>query len=255
MKTMLFVALFSLIASFPFNVIAQDSDIAPILTRVDSLIMADNVAEATKVLEKANAENPTNYELLWRLSRIEVLLGEVEAGNEEAELAHYNRALEFADLAIKANKKGSMGYIRRAAANGKLALFQGVLTANSYVNAVLDDTEKAIKLNNADDYNMATAYYILGRTHLKLSETAVVLRMPLDLDWGNLEEALEYLDKAVKMRPNFIMYRYDYARALIENDEKGKARAELLQIETIPNAEPGDDERRIEAKTLLDSLN
>lgn len=254
MKTAVLVALISFLVSPLCTLNAQSTELDATLMKVDSLIMAENLSDATLILETANAENPTQYELLWRLSRLETLLGEMDAGNEDAELEHYNRALEFAELAIKANKKGSMGYIRRAAANGKLALFQGVLTANSYVNSVRDDAEKAIKLKSTDDYNMATAYYILGRTHLKLSETAVVLRMPLDLDWGNIDEAVEYLEKAVKMRPAFIMYRYDYARALIEYEEEGKAKAELLQIANIPNAEPGDDARRVEAQKLLESL-
>jgi len=254
MKMSVFVALISLLALPFYSLNAQSSDLSVILIKVDSLIMADNVAEASQILEKSNAKSPTNYELLWRLSRVETLLGESDAGDEDKEIAHYNKALELAELAIRADKNGSMGYIRRAAANGKLALFQGVLTANSYVNAVLDDAEKAIKLKSADEYNMATAYYILGRTHLKLSETPVVLRMPLDLDWGNIDEAVEYLEKAVKMRPAFIMYRYDFARALIEYDEEGKAKAELLQIANIPNAEPGDDARRVVADKLLKSL-
>lgn len=225
---------------------AQD---VSVYQKVDSLIMANQVSEAEEVLDM---ESDT-YDYYWRKSRLLVLKGDATENKDQQKDA-YNQALEYANKAIKANKKGSLGYIRRAAANGKLALFEGVLTANTYVNEVRDDAEKALKLKSTDEYNLATAYYILGRTHLKLSETPAVLRMPLELDWGNLDEALENLKKAVDLRPDFIMYHYDYARALIEYEEEEKAKKVLQGIADLPFREPGDDQRKRDAIELLKSL-
>jgi tetratricopeptide (TPR) repeat protein len=220
---------------------------------IDSLMNAGQLTEAAEWLDQKLQEEPKNADWLWRMSRNELLIGETKA-EESEQKSHFERALEFANGAVKADKKNSMGYIRRAAANGKIALFQGVLTANTYVNEVRDDCERALKLKSADAYELAAAQYILGRTHLKLSETPAVLRMPLDLDWGNLEEALELLEKAVAARPQSLRYHFDYARALIEMEDTQAAKEILARIAELPETEPGDEGRRTEAAQMLAEL-
>lgn len=223
-----------------------------LLQQFDNQIIASDVEAATATLEQAAKADGKNYEVLWRQSRLMILIGDRQP--EKEQLSYYEKSLDFANMAVKANKKGSAGYTRRAAANGKLALFQGVMSSNSYVNAVRDDAEKSIK-NKADgDIDLAAANYILGRTHLKLNETPYALRYPLDLEWGNIEEALEYLEKATKLRPNFLMYHLEYARALKVNGDKVAAKKQLEIAIAAQNQEPGDDERRKEAQQLLASL-
>lgn len=248
-KRFFLIVLFS-VCFFGLSVV-QNSEAT--LETVDELVMQDKVNEAKTLLDQFYANDKNSYDVLWRMSRLEILIGDQKEG-QDSQLGHYEQALEYANRAIKANKKGTLGYVRRAAANGKLALFQGVLTSTSYVNAVRDDCEKAIKYNSDGDYNLAAAYYILGRTHLKLYETPVVLRMPLDLDWGNLDEAVEYLEKAVELRPGFLWYQLDYARALIEFEEEKKAKKLLTAIADMEFQEPGDDARKAEAAELLKSL-
>ncbi|MEO1021925.1 MAG: hypothetical protein AAFW89_05225 [Bacteroidota bacterium] len=234
------------------NCLATAQELAQ-LEAIDEWIMQDQVPEARAAVQELLNTYPKSYDVLWRASRVELLTGEQSEG-KKLEKKHYREALNLADRAVKANKKGSHGYMRRAAANGKLALFEGVLTANEYVNAVRDDAEKALKLNSESPYQMATAHYILGRTHVKLSETPAVLRMPLDLEWGDFEEGLEHLEKAVEMRPGFIMYNLDFARALIEDKQDDKARVILKNISSLDEVEPGDKLRKNEALELLNSL-
>jgi len=250
MKKRFFLPFFVLIC-FSGSSVAQSSPIT--VADTDTMVMDSKLDEAYTALSEMLKEDKKNYEVLWRLARLEVLLGERE-GDPEDEKSRYEEALDYANRAIKANKRGTSGYVRRAAANGKLALYEGVLTANTYVNAVLEDCETAINYNSESKDALATAYYILGRTHLKLSETPMVLRMPLDLDWGNMDEALEYLEEATKLRPGFIIYELDYARALIEDDEEKKAKEILSGIKDMEEQEPGDAERKEEAEELLTSL-
>ncbi len=239
---------FSVLLLLPFFALAQNP-----VDQFEKAVAAGNLTEAKSVLDAALAKEPANYEYLWRYSRLMILTGESRTGQKD-ELDFYNKALEWAEKAVKANKKGSAGYVRRAAANGKLALFQGVLTSNTYVNSAKEDVEKAIK-NKADgDLTMAAAYYILGRSHLKLSETPVVLRMPLDLDWGNVDDAAVNLKKAVDLRPGFVMYHLEYGKALLAKEDKAKAKEQLTLAANGAVQEPGDEKRRQEASELLKSL-
>jgi hypothetical protein len=126
-----------------------------------------------------------------------------------------------------------------------------VLDAADLVEAVKADAEKAIALNNAGAMTTAAAHYILGRTHLKLTETPRPLRMPLGLGWGNLADATKHLKAATELRPNFIMYQLDYARALLKGGQGAQAKALLGAIAGLSVQEPGDEERKKEAVEAL----
>ncbi len=230
--------------------------------RVAQLVSeGDNYSEKLfdnqKALEsflKADALAPKNAEILWRISRSYVDIGEhlPTATDEEKEkqLETYQEALNYADSAVVADPNNSMAYCRRAIATGRVALFKGVFSVGGLVNSTRDDCEKAIQL----DPKNAAAYYVLGRAHAKLVEKPKIVRWPLGLGWGNIDDAIKNYDKAIALRPDFIMYRLDAARAFVENDEYDKAREQLKTIPTLVKKDEDDDEFRKEAAELLDQI-
>jgi len=141
--------------------------------RIDSMLAeASNLATVTfentkalKLYQEAEKIDPDNYEMLWSTSRCYVDIGEHLSATtdqeRQAQLEHYEKALAYANRAVEAHPTFSQGYLRRAIANGRVALFKGVWESLDLVKAVKKDTEKAITLDPKD----ATAYYILGRTH------------------------------------------------------------------------------------------
>jgi FimV-like protein len=231
-------------------------------TRVQQLLAQGDVyAERTfdnrKALESyqaALALDSTNYEVLWRISRACVDIGEHQPAKSDPEknqqLQTYEKALEFANRAVAVNPNGSMGYARRAIANGRIALFKGVWESLDLVKQTKADCEKAITL---DPMN-ASAYYVLGRTHMKVSEKPRIIRWPLGLSWANLNDAVKNCEKAISIRPDFIMYRIDCARAYIELEEYDKARAHLDAIKSLPTLDEDDGQFRKEAEELLNEI-
>lgn len=227
---------------------AQDA--RSLVARTDSLLARFDVPGARQAIEAAYRTAPKDYEVLWRLSRVFVLAGDAATAKGEQDRL-YKSAQAYADQAVKVNANGAEGYVRRAAAAGKVALFKGVLDAADLVESTRADAEKAIALNNNGALTTAAAHYILGRAHLKLTDTPRPLRMPLGLGWGNLADATKHLKTALDLRPGFIMYQLDYARALIKSGQGAQARPLLTAIATLPAQEPGDDARRAEAVELL----
>jgi len=235
---------------------------SPDSSRVQQLLAeGDGYAEQTfdnqmalQRYQAAIALEPNNFEVLWRISRAYVDIGEHMPANTDEEkskqLETYQKALEFAEKAVVANSNGSMGYARRAIANGRIALFKGVWESLDLVKKTKADCEKAIAL----DPNNASALYVLGRTHMKVCEKPRIVRWPLGLGWANLEESVKNYEKAISIRPDFIMYRIDCARAYIELDEYDKARAHLNAIATLPTLDEDDDRFRKEAKDLLEEI-
>ena len=210
--------------------------------------------KALQNYQAALALEPNNYDALWRVSRAYVDIGEhlpaVTDKEKAQQLQTYEKALEFANKAIAANANGAMGYTRRAIANGRIALFKGVWESLDLVKQTKADCEKAIAL----DPNDATAYYVLGRTHMKVSEKPRIVRWPLGLGWANLDESVKNYEKAITLRPDFIMYRLDCARAYVELDEYDKARTQLTAIGTLPTMDEDDGQFRKDAQDLLEKI-
>lgn len=213
----------------------------------------DNAGALAKFTE-ALALAPNNYEVLWLLSRTLVDIGEHMPAKTDAEkaaqLKEYEKSLDYANKAIAANPAGSMGYTRRAIVNGRVALFKGVWESLDLVKQVRADAEKAIGL----DANNAAAYYVLARTHAKVSEKPRVVRWPLGLSWASYDDAAKNFEKAISLRPEFIMYRLDAARTYVELDEYAKAKEQLTKITTLAKADEDDDTFRKEAADLAEKI-
>jgi tetratricopeptide (TPR) repeat protein len=227
----------------------------------DLISEADNFSTVTfenqKALDKllqAEKMDQKNFNVLWRLSRSYVDIGEHLPNKTDAEkekqLEYYQKAFDYADKAVKAKPDSANGYIRRAIANGRVALFKGVWSAIDFVKQAKADCEKALSI----DPNNATAYYIFGRTHAKLCEKSKMIRWPLGLGWANMDESLKYYDKAVALRPAFILYRLDAARAYNEEDNITKAKEFLVSISALPKQDEDDDQYKREAKELLEKI-
>jgi len=218
---------------------------------------AEKIFDNQKALDMYNEAlslSPNNYEILWRLSRTYVDIGEHLPTKTDAEkqkqLEFYEKSLDFAQKAIAANPKGAMGYTREAIANGRIALFRGIWDALDLVKQAKIDCEKAISLDAAEP----AAYYVLGRTNAKVCEKPKIIRWPLGLGWANMDDAIKNYEKSIELRPNFIMYRLDCARAYIEMDEYGKAREHLIKIAALPKEDEDDDIFRKEATELLNKI-
>lgn len=231
----------------------QAQDVKSLCDKTDAALEAGNLNDARTAIETAFKTAPKDYEVLWRLARVNVLLGDANPNKNDQE-ASYNKALQYAQDAVKADGKGMNGYIRRAAASGKIALFKGVTGVADLVKSARDDASYAIQLNNTTPASLATAHYILGRTHLRLTETPKIIRMPIGLGWGNIGEAVSNLKRSVELRNGFIMFHLDYARALVKEENWQEAKKQLYAIPAMKNQEVGDDARKQEAAQLVEQI-
>jgi FimV-like protein len=234
---------------------AGDSSVTQLIAEGNEY--AEKTFDNQKALEKYSEAleiSPDNYEILWRLSRTHVDIGEHLAGKSDEEkqkqLEIYEKALEFAKKAVAANPEGAAGYTREAIAKGRIALFRGIWESIDLVKQTRADCEKAIALDSSE----AAAYYVLGRTNAKVCEKPKIIRWPLGLGWANMDDAVINYEKAIELRPNFIMYRIDCARAYIEMDEYEKARIHLTKIADLPKEDEDDDTFRKEAVELLEEI-
>ena len=105
-----------------------------LLKQGDQFVTEFQNQKALDTYLKAEKIAPNNWEVLWRISRAFVDLGEkmpekTDAQKDEQEKV-YNKAFDYANKSVKNGSGQSITYVRRAIANGRIALFQGVFSSN-----------------------------------------------------------------------------------------------------------------------------
>ncbi len=244
---------------FFFSLLAYSQTVNELIKEGDDYSTKQfNNQKALEVFQKAEKLEPNNSEVLWKISRSYVDIAEHMPGSsdeqKDAQLAKYQLASDYAEKSVKVAPNNSIGYLRRAIAKGRIALFKGVFKVIGLVNDVKKDCEKAIKLGNGGNDVQASSHYVLGRSHAKVCEKPYLVRLPLGLGWGDMDVSFAEYKKAIELRPNFRMYHLDYAKALIEEDEYQKAKEELYKIPYIKEVDEDDDLYLAESKKLLDSI-
>ena len=217
-----------------------------------------NNEKALEVFKKAEKIDANNAEVLWKLSRTYVDIADrmpTSTGEQEdAQLAVFQKALDYADKSVKQKPDLSAGFLRRAIANGKIALFKGVFSVAGVVNSVRADVEKAIQLGNGGNFIQGVAHYVLGRTHAKTSEKWKPARAILGLGWADNEIALTEYKKAIEIYPGYMMFYVDYANSLIREDDYKTAREMLNKALTCQSQHQDDEKRLAEAKKTLNDI-
>jgi tetratricopeptide (TPR) repeat protein len=230
-----------------------------LLTKGDSYLDVDfNNQKALETYQSADKQSPNNWEIYWRLSRTYVYIAEKMPDNtsdqKDAQLAVFEKAYDYANNAVKFAPDKSVTFLRRAVANGKIALFKGVFSVAGIVNAVKADCEKAINLGNGGNYVQGLAHYVLARTNDKVSEKWAPARAVIGLGWANLENAFNEYNTAIKIYPNFRMFYLDFAQAYIKKDNYANAKEMLRKVIESPKRDENDDELLAEAKNLLEQI-
>ena len=253
------LAIFCLFSFFAFLSSSLAQVVEDFMIEGDNFNREFNHQKSLESYLEADQLSPSNWEIMWRISRAYVDIGNKMPENtdeeKDAKVAMYEKAFLYADSAVSLAEDQSVVYVRRAIVNGRIALFEGVFSAIGTVNDVRDDCERAIELNNGGNYVQALAHYVLGRAHAKVCEKPYLLRLPLGLGWGDMEEAIRELENAIKLKPNYRMFYLELAKAYIEEGEYELAKENLLLLEKAPFILEDDDLYLQEAKTLLIEVN
>jgi tetratricopeptide (TPR) repeat protein len=214
-----------------------------------------NNEKALEVFKNAEKSDPNHFEILWRISRSLVEIAEMMPAStgeqKDEQLAVYQKGLEYAEKAVNKDPDNSVGYLRRAIANGRIALFKGLFSVAGVVNSVRADAEKSIQLNNGGNFVQGVAHYVLARTHAKTSEKWKPARAILGLGWANNDIALEEYKKAIALYPGYLMFYVDYAISLNREDDYKTAREMLNKAFTCQKQHQDDDNRLAEAKSIM----
>lgn len=115
--------------------------------------------DAVCVFEKAAQLDPTNHELLARLSKALSDMSYVPGTTADRAMELNRRAIEVGLQAIEANPKSAFGYVACCVSRGRLALYLNNRTKVQLARQAQDDVRTALELEPNNDI----AHHLLGR--------------------------------------------------------------------------------------------
>ncbi len=216
-------------------------------------------AKALEAYRMAVDADPTNYEALWKLTRacIDVAdhITRQEVNWEEKQKSLYKEAESYGRRAVRANPNDTWGHFYLSAALGKYALMLGKKQQIELSRTVKAEIEKAIELDNTNDY----AYHALGRWHRRMAEIGGAQRFIGGMIYGSIpkgtfEESEQYLKKAVELRPDYTNHHLELGRTYVAMKKYDLARQEFEKVLELPVTSSKCEDYKKEARAELEAL-
>ncbi len=165
--------------------------------------------------EAALQSEPARPEILWRMARLFLCLGDIAPDSERDTL--YRKAEEYARLTIAADSTVGEGHSWLAAALGSMAMDEGAKRKVQLAREIRHELEIALRLNPNDD----VARSILGSFYRALGNVSWIERSLAKVFLGGLpsggyEDAERELLAAIRIAP--YEFRHYYELGLLYED-------------------------------------
>ncbi|MFN2637664.1 MAG: hypothetical protein ABR585_11610 [Gemmatimonadaceae bacterium] len=208
----------------------------------DKEYVAMNATAALQHYEAALADDPKNYEALWKASRSAVDLGSYEK-NDEKRALYFRNAELYARRAVEANPADAEGHFNLARSLGKNALTQGPRARIKYATDVRNHALECLKINPKH----AGCLHVMGMWNAEVMRLSGFTRMLAKNLLGgkvfgsaNWADARRYMEESVANEPDRIVHHLDLAGVYKDIGEKAKAHAEYEAVMKLPNRDYND---------------
>jgi tetratricopeptide (TPR) repeat protein len=205
--------------------------------------------------EAALALDSTDYEANWRAAIVLLDQGEQipDSIRSPKRDSLYARAERLARRAVAADSLGADGHFALAAAVGRASLSMGKKERIRRARIIRDEALRAIALNPRHD----GAYHILGRWNAEIMRLSGLSRFFAKSLLGagifgeaSWDGAISNMEHAVALDPGRLYHRLELARIYVDRKRYDDARAQLQEIQALPNREIMDSVYRREAAAL-----
>lgn len=236
-----------------FLILTVDSGASAAVSAADRYYAAINYDEAIATCERALTTAPGNPDLLWRLARTLIAMGEVAEGERREKM--FRAAEESARRCVEVDSLLPEGHTWLAAALGNIASYEGSKTKVRLANQIRQHLDIALALNPDDD----VALSILGSFHRALGNVSWLERQLAAIFLGNLpeggyEESERALNRAIVLAPRVIRHRFELALLYIDWDKPDLARPVLETCLTLPVLVASDRPTLVKTREMLDDL-
>lgn len=234
---------------------AWSQSVPELIRKTDALDAKNRNAEALTVIQQADQLSPGNAEILYRLAKQKAqLMLDAKSSAERKQLGA--EALDAAQRAVAADPKSAEAHLSLSIVYGRLAQDESARRKVELSRLIRDEAETAARLDPREDY----AWHVLGRWNYEMANFNTVLKALAQAIYGKFpdasnEKAVEYLEKAVALRPDRVVHQIELGRAYLAIGEKDKARAALEKGLSLPSVAKDDNETKERGRKALSQLN
>lgn len=249
-----FVCLLGLLPTLASTANAQtQSNATQLVEEGDAAYAAFDNKEALLHYEQAYRSDTTNFDVLLKMSRTSYDWGLdlIAQDQEEQATQIFESSILYAQSLVRQYPDSAQAHFLLAATMGNLALFKGGREKIWLGRMVEQHSNKAISL----DPSLAYPYVSLGIYYRELSRLSWLERTLAKVFFGRLpastfEQAVELLETALELRPNFPFLHFELAMTYMMQKQKEKAISHLqtlieLSPETTQDARNQDYAERL----------
>lgn len=241
--------------------LAGQSSAAQHLGMGDSAHAALQPDAALRHYEAVLTADSANYEALWKAAREVVDIAKQIEGDAEADKRRrdslYTAARAYAEAAVRVNADGAEGHFQIAQALGRLSRTRGGKERVRFARIIYDEANRAVALDSTHD----GACHVLGAWHAEIKRLpgftkffAKTLFGAGFMDQANWPDAVEFLERAVALKPEHVFHRLELAEVYIDVGRFAAAREQLTAIASLPVADVLDPLYKQDAVELLDEI-
>jgi tetratricopeptide (TPR) repeat protein len=209
----------------------------------------DNTS-ALKFYQLAYQADTARCEVIWKVSRTHVDIGEV--ASEDVQRKNYYEGEKYARKAVLHCPQAPDAHLALAISVGRVALMEGGKKKVSLSKEVKIEAEKTLELDAQNDIAM----HVLARWNREVANLSGVLKMFAKILYGGLppaanDRAIELFKQAIDLKPNYINHHLELGITYQELDEYALAKAEYEKVASLPIAVFNDATHKKEAAERL----
>jgi tetratricopeptide (TPR) repeat protein len=206
--------------------------------------------EGYTILQQANPNRP---DLLWRLARVSVCMGETADGPRRGE--YFKSGEQYARQCIALDSMSVEGHTWLAAALGYIAYYSDKSEQVRLAWEILKEADRAIQLDPRND----AAYSIKGSVYRALGGASWIERQLAQLFIGRLppggyEEGEEALKQAIAFAPDVMRHHYELGVLYRDWGKTEEAKKSLERARDLPVRVAIDRPRLETIKEVLATL-
>ena len=226
------------------------------IQRADALYFAGEPEAAFEVLRTHLAEQPRDYDALWRVVRSTVVLG-ASAEGWQTQNSWWDTGMVYGDSAVAVRSDGVDGRYWRGASYGRRALNAVPEYGAELAQTAYDDAYAILDL----EPDHGGAHNILGKIFFEimsmsriqrwLGRTFVRTQALKDSSW---EAAEFHLEAAAEDWPDSVLLQYDLAELYRKRGREAEALDQYRHVTGMPTLHPTDAALQQDAARTLQEL-